>query len=371
MSLPIPPALEEFFSALLKGRIVDDDLQLVGMPEVLAELMKTTETSVAAGMTPETGYGCPIRLQWEITNRCNLHCAFCYNSDDRAGHQALAPEVSLSLARQIVNTNVLEVVLTGGEILSDWELSRDVARILSGGGVGLHLITNGWFLDDEKIREMKNWNLLSVQVSIDGADATVHDEMRGRPGSWKRAVTGVRRLVEAGIFTVVGCVLTRRNWRSLEDFIEFCLLLGVRRLLIGDMLLVGGGARCRSELLLDAETFEACARLVVAKSHAHRDLMDILFAKDLGFALAHLLLQKPASAVIRYDGVVIPHCLLPVPLGDLKEEPLQAIWDRMKGDYLADDRLIHFLRGLEVSVTPELRLARTFHSSIEAERVFH
>lgn len=370
MTLPVfaPGALESFFGRLMAGRILDDDDAIVDMPQVLSEIVRREENEVLAGIIPAGGYKSPLRVQWEFTNHCNLDCVFCYNARDRADKFSLPPAMAMDVARQIVAMDAIEVVLSGGEIFTDWKLLTAVARYFSANGIGLHLITNGWFTTDEHLQELAAWNVLSIQVSIDGADSAIHDGLRGMDGSWRRAVSSLRRFAEAGFFTLASAAVTRGNWQTLDDYVDLCLYLGARKVLIGDLLLIGGGAEaCRRDHFLDSDVYEKCVLKIQEKAARYRHLMKIQFAKDPGFAVAHTLLSKPTSLIIRYDGTVIPHCLLAFPVGDLKQEPLAAIWDRVRGGYLGHDGLVETLNTIEVTLTPDLHLARTVYTPAAAE----
>jgi MoaA/NifB/PqqE/SkfB family radical SAM enzyme len=370
MSLPLstPGALEPFFSQLMKGRILDDSDAIVDMPQVLGELVRREENDVLAGIVPKDGYKCPLRIQWEFTNHCNLDCVFCYNARDRADKFTLGADAAMDLARQIAAMDVLEVVLSGGEVFTDWSLFQRIGRFFSEHRIGLHIITNGWFVTEEHIRELAEWSVLSVQVSIDGADEAVHDELRGMPGSWRRAVRSLRMLGEAGFFTLASCAVTRSNWQTLDDYVDLCLYLGARKVLIGDLLLIGGGADAsRQNLFVDNTIYEKCVLKIQQKAARYRHLMTVQFAKDPGFAVAHTLLTKPTSLIVRYDGTAIPHCLLAFPIGDVKTESLAAIWDRVRGGYLRNDGLVDTLATIEVTQTPDLGLSRTVYTPQAAE----
>jgi MoaA/NifB/PqqE/SkfB family radical SAM enzyme len=370
MILPVtvPPSLQGFFAQLMKGRMVDDNDQIVDMSLALDEIANREENEILAGLIPKDGYKCPLRVQWEFTRTCNLSCVFCYNSRDRLHKDGISRDAAMDVARQIAEMDVLEVVLSGGEVFTDWDLLRSLGRYFTAQNIGIHLITNGWFTTAEHIREIRNWRILSVQVSIDGAGAEAHDELRGQTGSWRRAVSSLRMFSEVGIFTQTACALNQRNCKTLSDYIELCLLLGARRVVIGDLLLLGQFAEiCREEYLIDPHTYEECLTGVRKQAASHKHLLDIQFAQDPGLAIAYSLLKRPTALVIRYDGTAIPSCLLAHPIGDLKKESLQMIWDRIKGGLLDSDALVETLAAIEVTQTPDLNLSRTIYAPAAAE----
>src|SRR5687767_263793 len=94
----------------------------------------------------------PMSVDINITNRCNLRCAFC--SATPFHHTAKRDELSLaelrSLFDQIEDMGVFLVRLAGGEPL----VRRDIKEILhdlAPRSFDKLILTNGVFLDDEEL----------------------------------------------------------------------------------------------------------------------------------------------------------------------------------------------------------------------------
>jgi radical SAM protein with 4Fe4S-binding SPASM domain len=118
------------------------------------------------------------------------------------------------------------VTLSGGEALlhSGFRtiLNRAVARNL-----GVQLLTNGTLLDREWVEFLGGFPL-SVQVSIDGSRAEIHDAIRGR-GSFEKALRAVEHLQEAGLgsrLTICATVM-QGNARDLPEIIHLGERIGV------------------------------------------------------------------------------------------------------------------------------------------------
>jgi len=67
-----------------------------------------------------------------------------------------------------------------------------------------------------------------VEVSIDGATPEVHNEFRGVPGAFEKAMKGVENLIEEGLDTCIATVMHRDNLTELDKIIELAKQLGVR-----------------------------------------------------------------------------------------------------------------------------------------------
>jgi sulfatase maturation enzyme AslB (radical SAM superfamily) len=67
---------------------------------------------------------------------------------------------------------------------------------------------------------------LTIQVSLDGAQAEQHDAYRGA-GSWVQTVEGIRRLQESGFRVRVSTTETGANREHLEEICQFHQSLGI------------------------------------------------------------------------------------------------------------------------------------------------
>lgn len=139
------------------------------------------------------------QLFLEITPRCNLSCIHCGSKCDE---HAQTEEVSLGTYRDLLDrvreafgTSVF-IVLTGGEpmLRSDiYELGTYIRSL----GFTWGMTTNATLIDRAAAERLIACGLRSVSVSIDGTPAT-HDAVRRMPGSYDRAIEGIRNLAATG-----------------------------------------------------------------------------------------------------------------------------------------------------------------------------
>lgn len=179
----------------------------------------------------------PWTLELYPTLRCNLSCAFC---DTTERHQPargeLPPGRLLELVDEAAAMGARRVaILGGGEPLLSAATPLLVRRVKELGMEGF-LTTNGTRVS-EAFRDLlveTGWD--EVHVSIDGADAAVHDALRGKAGAFRRSVTALCRLRRAR--DAAGAVLprlalhtvvTRRNWFQLADIVRLASALGAYR----------------------------------------------------------------------------------------------------------------------------------------------
>ena len=172
----------------------------------------------------------PVGVKLELTYACNLRCAFCYTDSPR---RTLERAVDLTdddwrrITEEAIELGIVEAVVTGGEPLLRSDLALEITERFSDEGIGVAFNTNGWFIDDEVADRFGAMRGVTVHVSVDGAAPSLHDGQRGVPGSWRRAVEGIDRLISRGVGVCVVYVVTPDNAPHLDDMLEQMWTLGV------------------------------------------------------------------------------------------------------------------------------------------------
>lgn len=110
----------------------------------------------------------PMVATWEITNVCNFSCTFCYiNSEKSANKQFVSLDKAKEMIDVLVESGLLLVYLTGGEVLSHPNF-EDIYKYLKLKGVYVVLLTNLSLLDEDKLNLLKEYPPLRVTASLYG-----------------------------------------------------------------------------------------------------------------------------------------------------------------------------------------------------------
>ena len=154
---------------------------------------------------------------WEITLACCFSCKYCGSQAGVARENELTTSECLGVAKQLVEMGCKRVSLIGGEVFmrSDW---HTIVKALTDGGVIVSIITNGYLFSEKLIAELKNVQIESVAISLDGPE-DIHDEYRQR-GSFRRALQAMDVLTKNKIPVSVISTLHSRNAEYLYDMYE-------------------------------------------------------------------------------------------------------------------------------------------------------
>lgn len=209
---------------------------------------------------------------WECTSKCNLACLHC-GSDCKIVHgvddmpAADFIRVAEQVAKHYDPTKVM-IVVTGGEPLLRKDLPEAGAAFKKL-GFPWGMVTNGYALSPELFRKLRNSGLRTATVSLDGLEDS-HDWMRGKKGSFERALNAVKLMVEEPgmIFDVVTCV-NQRNFAELEQIKQLLIETGVKRWRLFMIDPIGRAAE-NPELFLNHEKFVKLLDFIKENRHGEK-----------------------------------------------------------------------------------------------------
>jgi MoaA/NifB/PqqE/SkfB family radical SAM enzyme len=163
----------------------------------------------------------PYMAELDITYQCNCRCRMCQRWKDRRTNELSLDEYQ-QLAVTLHEMGTHQISIAGGEPL----LREDVFSIIksfSGLGMSVNLCTNGILLEKYE-DEICGSGLTCITVSLDGASAKTHDEMRAMPGSFEQIEEGIQRLLRHGQSSRpilrVRMTISNSNSREIRAFYE-------------------------------------------------------------------------------------------------------------------------------------------------------
>ena len=168
----------------------------------------------------------PSYVIWDCTRRCNLNCFHCGAVKEKYTRELTTEQIKNILA-QLADLKTDMFAVTGGEPL----LRKDLSEVLSHAhqlGLKTGIATNGFLVDRAAAGWMKEAQVQSVQVSLDGPEGT-HNRIRGNSQSFGRAVQAIELLTRFKIPLVsVATTVTTENIHEIDDLRRLLLRLGIR-----------------------------------------------------------------------------------------------------------------------------------------------
>jgi radical SAM protein with 4Fe4S-binding SPASM domain len=284
-----------------------------------------------------------LLLQWHLTDRCNLRCTHCYQNDYRDNGNGMAGWLPvLEQFRAFLATASDDnaprikghITLTGGEPFAHPEFPALLKHIAAlGDEFTFAILCNGTLIDEAMARQLADWSPRFVQVSIEGTQPT-HDALRGA-GNHAAVVTGVKRLVAAGVRTMLSFTAHRDNFREFPEVAKLGQRLKVARVWADRLIPQGQGGALHGLSVGETREFIELMRQTKLKNESK---LATRFGKGTEIAL-HRALQFLAGGpayhctagdtliTVMPDGTLYPCRRMPINAGNLHRTPLTALYD--------------------------------------------
>ncbi len=313
------------------------------------------------GLTTPQNFTSPIMVVWNFTYRCNLRCKHCYQDAGVLRHGSkdeMTLDEKLHALEELDKENVPTIFFSGGEPLMGphfWEIAEEAKRR----GFYLSIASNGTlFANKENAQRAKEIGFGYIAVSLDASTPEKHDEFRGMPGMWERAVQGIKNLVDVGITTCIQFTITRDNIDELPKMFKLRDELGAYKVIVYNYIPVGRGdfendptPEQREEVYKILYEQLDAGRHVVASTAPQLgrycqmiNSESVIFshyadakAKELG-VIADIIGGCGAGrayCALQPDGRITPCVYMPYyTIGNIKEKSFRELWDDERMEYL-------------------------------------
>ena len=169
------------------------------------------------------------QLYFYLTAGCNLRCRHCWLAPKYQSSESSKGSLDFSLFREILEQarplGLTSVKFTGGEPLLHPRFD-ELLELIQAADLGLLMETNGVLVTPALARNLARGKTPAISVSLDGVDAATHEWVRGVPGSFQRALEGMRHLVRAGLHPQIIFTVMRANKEQMPAVVRLAEELG-------------------------------------------------------------------------------------------------------------------------------------------------
>ncbi|WP_303817177.1 radical SAM protein [Selenomonas ruminantium] len=162
---------------------------------------------------------------FELTYSCNEKCKHCY-VDYKGNDSPLNTSQIYSVIDQLVEANVNNIVFSGGDIFTRND-AFDIIRYAVSKRMLVDIYTNGLALDDAMIFKLAKLNLRSVQCSIYGSNALIHDNITAIKGSFNKTIDVLVKFKLCGTPVSMKVPLMKDNIKDFENIKKLAMELGI------------------------------------------------------------------------------------------------------------------------------------------------
>jgi PqqA peptide cyclase len=275
----------------------------------------------------------PIAMLAELTHRCPLSCPYCSNPIELARKETELDTAGwVRVFNEAAALGVLQLHLSGGEPASRRDLVELVAAARAA-GLYTNLITSGIGLAERRLAELDEAGLDHIQLSLQGTDTAMADEIGGYRGSFARKIAVAEAIGRIGFPLTLNFVMHRRNVHQLPRALEMAVEMAARRIEVATVQFHGWAERNRGALIPSREqAAEATAIVRDARERLKGQLVIDYVPADY-----HARYPKPCMGGwattglnVAPDGEVLPcHAAQTIPglsFDNVRDRRLAEVW---------------------------------------------
>ena len=254
-------------------------------------------------------------LTLEITKKCPMRCVLC-SSD---GGEPLQNEFNINEIKDIVNQaksiGVNEISLSGGEPLT-YPYILDICKYISELDINVSIYTSGnIFIENDNIssislsyfKNLEKAGVNKIIFSLHGSNPHVHDEITGKPNSFKNLFDSIKNVQKTNLGTEIHFVPVRDNFKDLPAVVSLVKKIGLKSIHILRFVPQGRGEKYKDILELHSnEILELREILVNLISKSDIEIIVGAHYNCLGLDNNSKCTAGIDKAIIRPDGFVFP-----------------------------------------------------------------
>jgi radical SAM protein with 4Fe4S-binding SPASM domain len=177
-----------------------------------------------------SGGRAPSSATVEVTRRCPLSCAHCYNNlpmgDAGARRSELSYEEHCRLLDEMAEAGCLWLLFTGGEIFARRDF-LDIYTHAKRRGFLITLFTNGTLVTPRIADYLAEWRPFAVEITLYGHTRETYERLTGVRGSFDRCRRGIELLLERKLPLALKTVAVTVNRHEVAAMRRYAESLGV------------------------------------------------------------------------------------------------------------------------------------------------
>jgi pyrroloquinoline quinone biosynthesis protein E len=291
--------------------------------------MTTLNNGVEANITQTQ----PLWLLAEITYRCPLHCAFCYNPTDYADHtkNELNTDEWIKVLRDARKMGALQLGISGGEPLLRDDI-EDIVTEANQLGYYSNLITSGVGLSEKRIDAFKAGGLDHIQLSMHDITEEISNFVTDTK-TFKLKQKVAAMIKDRGYPMVLNVVIHRYNIGHIKEILEMAEKLGADYVELANTQYYGWSLINRNQLMPTKEQIDEAEKITNEFREYIGNKMKIFFVVPDYYA------ERPKKCmngwgevfmIVTANGDVLPchsaRVLPNIDFPNVKNDQLNEIW---------------------------------------------
>jgi SynChlorMet cassette radical SAM/SPASM protein ScmF len=185
-----------------------------------------------------------------LAGTCNLACQHCwivppFDPENKRGQYLKFEYVEKAIA-QGKTLGLRHIKLTGGEPTLHPQF-KEIVALIGHEGLGCNIETNATLIDSPLAEFLREHGVSHISASLDGANRITHENLRSVPGSYQRAIDGIKALVSVGFRPQVIFTIHKGNLAEIDDIVTLAESMGCGSVKFNTLQRVGRGENFTSK----------------------------------------------------------------------------------------------------------------------------
>lgn len=272
----------------------------------------------------------PKRALISLTNRCNCQCEICYNKNYTGKEMSL--EQIKKTIHELQDLGFFRIGLSGGEPTLRDDLEEIISCVEKKSF--FVLLTNGCELTLENAKKFKKAGLEAVKIDLDHYKKEEVDNNKKFAGAFEKAIEAIKVSREANLYVATSLVVSKKflEREEIYEYLDFVEKLGVNEVTVLEPKVYFCGEK--SDYLLDEQDRKKLydLHLKINKDRKRKIKVFVFeyFEHQKNFGCGAGL----GSIYIDATGNVTPCPFVGLGLGNVKEESVASIYEKMKKCFL-------------------------------------
>lgn len=217
---------DDFSVCQLNKYLEKGDVSHVKNEQLLKHLFKWQEKIPYAPISYDINTTDTIVLL--LTNKCNLHCSYCYSLAQRQKRNTISKSDLFSVINYVLSNHKLRQktfsFVGGGEPTIEWELFTDSVELIRSNERVEHsieLTTNGTLLDNERVKWLRN-KKVKVNISFEILpDIQQFRSYINGDNSFEKVDSALKLLIRNEVPTIIRSTITPHCVKQMEKMVEY------------------------------------------------------------------------------------------------------------------------------------------------------
>jgi len=263
----------------------------------------------------------PTKVLVEVTHRCNLKCSHCFLEPyiNKRQSRELSTSEWAGVLKQLFELGVFSIIFSGGEALCRPDIFEIMTRAKE---IGLFfgLKTNGTLITEAVADRFRDLGLSSVDVSLYGAKPETHEYVTGVAGSYAKTIQAIKLLRERKLIVRIKSSIMKCNAAENKEMENIAREMDVLYDPDPTLFPKVGQPSSVDHLRMDDEQLRT---YIIERNWILNDAE----AKKADPENSLLCAAGRFRCTISPQGEVFPCAMWRIPLGDLRQQTIQEIWN--------------------------------------------